>query len=199
MLVVPAAAPVAVWTPVMGGSVLFDPIDRAMLIRARRAAREAHAANGDDQPEADTIDPLDLVEMLGAAFSVALIMEGARDWRDVGAQRLDDDGAAILEDGEPVFDPLDFSKAALRLALTDPIVFEAFDTAYVVPFVTRERERAEPGNGSAASPSGTGEAATPVSDTASSPATQPTAADATAAPTSSTNPAPKRKKRSGGR
>lgn len=199
MLVVPAAAPVAVWTPVMGGSVLFDPIDRAMLIRARRAAREAHAANGDDQPEADTIDPLDLIEMLGAAFSVALIMEGAQDWRDVGAQRFDTAGEPVLVDGEPIFDALDFSKDALRLALTDPIVFEAFDTAYVVPFVTRERERAEPGNGSAASPSGIGEAATPDSDTASSPAMPATADDATAALTSSTNPGPKRKKRSGGR
>lgn len=185
MLIVPAQAPSAQWTPVMGGEVLFDPIDRAMLIRARRAARAAQADAGDEQSDADTVDPLDLIEMLGAAFSVALIMEGARDWRNVGTQRLDDNGDPVLDDnGTPIFDPLPFSIEALALALTDPIVFEAFDAAYVVPFVARERERAEPGNVSPASPTGIGEAEMLASDIASSAAKPGTEADATPAPTS---------------
>jgi hypothetical protein len=182
-----------VWTPVMGAQVLFAPIDRAMVRRARRAAREAlGTSDGGGELSIEA-----LVDELGSNFSVALITEGARDWKDVGSQRFDEDGEPVLIDGKPVFDPLPFTPENLSIALADPFTFEAFDEAYVMPFVTRERERAEPGNGSAASPSGTGEAGTQASGTVSSAAAPEAGTDATSAPTSPKSRARKKKTASG--
>lgn len=172
------------WTPVLGAEVLFAPIDRAMLIRARRAAREAANSEADD--ERPTID---LLDEIGDAMSRALIMEGVKDWRGVCLMADDrDDGTGT---------DLPFSAENLLLVLADPVTFEAFDDAYVVPFVTRERQRGEPGNVSAASPNGTGEAAMPDSDTASFPVPPQADAGAQPAPTSSTKRGRRRKKGSG--
>lgn len=173
------------WTPVMGAEVLFAPIDRSMLMRARRAARNVSAAETED----DGTSALDMLEEMGDAMSRALITEGAQDWRGVCLMADEgDDGAG---------EPLPFSADNLAMALADPVTFEAFDAAYVVPFVTAEREREEPGNAFAASPSGIGAAAMPDSDTASKPAPRKRGAAATSARTSSKNRRPRPKKASG--
>lgn len=181
------------WTPVLGARVLFAEIDRPMLMRARRAAREVSAAEDPD----DGRSAIDMLEEMGDAMSRALIIEGARDWADVAVQLLGDAGVPLLVDGQPVFEALAFNAENLAIVLADPVTFEAFDAAYVQPFVQREREREEPGNGSAASQNGTGVAAMPASDIASKPARPTPAGGATNARTSSRNPRPKRKKASG--
>jgi hypothetical protein len=173
------------WTPVMGAEVLFAPIDRPMLMRARRAARAVSAAEADD----DGTSAIDMLEEMGDAMSRALIVEGVRDWRGV-CLMADDADSGVGED-------LPFSAESLAMALADPVTFEAFDAAYVVPFVTAERERAEPGNAFAASQNGTGAAATPDSDIASKPARPTRGVGATSARTSPTNRKPRRKKASG--
>ncbi|WP_230770702.1 hypothetical protein [Sphingomonas sp. Leaf4] len=130
----------------------------------RRARRAALAALGQDEhgpePEDDATDTLhDLTDRL----SHALIMAGARDWdaSTVAVHRLDDDGNIVLgDDNHPVFDQLPFSSDALARLLADPVIFDAFDNAYVLPFAQRERAK----NGFAASPTGTGAAATQASD-----------------------------------
>lgn len=173
------------WTPVMGAEVLFAPIDRPMLMRARRAARAVSAADTDD----DGTSAIDMLEEMGDAMSRALITEGAQDWRGVCLMADEgDDGAG---------EPLQFSAENLAMALADPVTFEAFDAAYVVPFVTAEREREEPGNAFAASPNGTGAAATQDSDTVSKPAPRKRGGAATNALTSSKNRRPRPKKASG--
>lgn len=173
------------WTPVMGAEVLFAPIDRPMLMRARRAARAVSASDGVD----DGTSAVDMLEEMGDAMSRALIVEGTRDWRGVCLMADEaDDGAG---------EALPFSAENLAMALADPMTFEAFDEAYVVPFVTAERERAEPGNAFAASQNGTGAAATPDSDTASKPAPRKPGAGATNARTSPKSRKPRPKKASG--
>lgn len=154
----------AEWLPVMGASILFDPIDRPMMRRARRAALKALARP--DEDETVDADPVVQLEDLGDALSLALIVEGARDWRDVALKQVDDEGNAILVDGEPVFETLPFSRVALDMLLTDPVIFDAIDAVYVMPFAQRERAK----NGFAASPNGIGVAAMPVADIANSPA-----------------------------
>lgn len=182
------------WTPVMGAKVLFAPIDRPMLMRARRAARAVSAADTDD----DGTSALDMLEEMGDAMSRALITEGTQGWRDVASQQFNDDGEPILTGkGDPVFHLLPFTPENLAIVLSDPVIFEAFDAAYVVPFVTAEREREEPGNAFAASPSGIGAAAMPDSDTASKPAPRKRGGAATNARTSSKNRRPRPKKASG--
>lgn len=167
----------ATWKPVLGAEVLFAPVDRAMLRKARREAMDALGQEGEE---------VDLEE-LGDAFSMALITAGAKDWRGVCEMADDADAGA----GEP----LPFSAENLAAALSDPITFEAFDQAYVRPFILLERERAAPGNGSAASPAGTGQAATPESDIATSHAVE--SDDAASARTASTKRKRTPKKRSG--
>jgi hypothetical protein len=175
----------AAWTPVMGAEVLFAPIDRSMLMRARRAARNVSAAEADD----DGTSAIDMLEEMGDAMSRALITEGAQDWR--GVCLMADEG------DEGTGEPLPFSADNLAMALADPVTFEAFDAAYVVPFVTAEREREEPGNAFAASQPGTGGAATQGSDTASKPAPRKRGGAATSARTLSKNRRPRPKKASG--
>lgn len=185
------------WTPVMGAKVLFAPIDRPMMMRARRAARETSLE--DTLGDAEPLSALDMLDEMGDAMSRALITEGAKDWQEVVLQRLDDDGVPVLDDDEnPIFDGLAFSAENLALVLSDPVAFEAFDAAYVVPFVMRERERAEPGNGSSASPGGTGGAAMPASNTASKAARPRQGGGAKSARTSRTSRKPRPRKASGG-
>ncbi len=174
-----------VWTPVLGAEVLFAPIDRTMLMRARRAARAVSTAEPDD----DGTSAIDMLEEMGDAMSRALIVEGAKDWR--GVCLMADEG------DEGAGEPLPFSAENLAMALADPVTFEAFDQAYVIPFVTAEREREEPGNAFAASQNGTGAAATPDSDIASKPAPRKRGAGATNARTSSKSRRPRPKKASG--
>ena len=189
MLVAPRQPTGPEWKPVMGGEVLFDPIDRIMMRRARRAALAKLKRDEGEESDANAAEQL---EELGDALSEELILAGARDWRNVAQQVLGEDGTPVLKDGQPVFVPLPFTAENLALSLTDPIIFDAFDAAYVVPFASRERAK----NGSAASPNGTGAAATQGSDTATSPAEQ-TTDDVTTAPTPSTPPKTRKKKGSG--
>lgn len=186
-----------VYTPVMGAQVLFAPIDRPMLRRARRAALAARGAT--DKGGGAERSASEQIEELGDAFSYALIVEGTKEWREgtVGLQLFDADGAPVLVDGEPQFEALPFSPENLAIILSDPVAFEAFDDAYVIPFVTAERERAAPGNGSAASPSGTGEAVTQASGTVTSAAKPKRRGGAKNAPTASTKPKRTPKKTSG--
>lgn len=189
MLVAPRQPTGPEWKPVMGGEVLFDPIDRIMMRRARRAALAKLKRDEGEESDANAAEQL---EELGDALSEALILAGARDWRNVAQQVLAEDGTPVLQDGQPVFVPLPFTAENLALSLTDPIIFDAFDAAYVVPFASRERAK----NGSAASQPGIGAAAMQASGTVNSPAEQ-TTDGATTAPTPSTPPKTRKKKGSG--
>lgn len=185
-LIIPAQQEGPSWLPVMGAQIQFAPIDRPMLRRARRAAIESL---GGAQPQAgDDASLAEQLAELGDALSLALLMAGILDWRDVVVMVDDDDTGA----GEA----LACSDEAKSRLLADPIVFEAFDAAYVIPFVTRERERAAPGKDSPLSPPGTGTKEKQESDIAASPALA-RAADVPNARTSSTKRKPKPKKTSG--
>jgi hypothetical protein len=186
MLVVSKKADGPAWVPVMGAQVLFDPIDRKMMRAARRAA--VKAMRGDDAAEADDAGDApasEQLEELGDALSVALILAGARDWKDV-CRMADGDDAGPGE-------ALPFSRENLEHAISDPLIFDAFDQAYVMPFVLRERTK----NVSAASQVGTGEAAMPENDTASSPAKGAKRAGASSARTGSKSRTPRKRKVSG--
>lgn len=193
MLIARKEAEGPVWKQVIGAEILFAPIDRAMLRRARRAALKALGREGDAATEGDTDEhALDQLEELGDALSFALIMEGARDWRDVASQRLDEQGEPVLDaKGNAQFDLLPFTAENLAATLSDPIVFEAFDAAYVMPFAARERAK----NGFAASQNGTGEAAMQGNGTASSPVAREKGAKR--APTASKRRVTTKPKRSG--
>lgn len=163
----PASGPY--WRNVMGARVQFAPIDRPLVRRARRAAmktlgRDEHGP----EPDGEAADIELQLEDLGDALSEAMILEGVLGWEGPVIRR---------DDGEE--EPLPFSREALQMALSDPMHFDAFDLAYVVPYATRERAK----NGFAASPSGIGEAATQDSDTASTAATPSAQGDAKPAPT----------------
>lgn len=176
MLVVSKRAEGPAWLSVMGAQVLFAPIDRKMMRAARRAA--VKALRGEDAAEADEAGDApasEQLEELGDALSVALILAGALDWKDVCRMADGEDTSA----GEP----LPFSRENLEHALSDPLIFDAFDRAYVMPFVMRERETAAPGNGSAALSSGTSPQVIEGQTTAASPAVPTKAADVRSAPT----------------
>jgi hypothetical protein len=186
MLVIQKKADGPAWVPVMGAQVLFDPIDRKMMREARRAAVKAmRGADAKDKPGAADAPASEQLEELGDALSVALILAGARDWKDVCLMAGPDDTGP----GEQ----MPFSRENLEHAISDPLTFEAFDAAYVMPFVLRERTK----NVSAASQNGTGEAATPENDTASSPAKPARARAARSARTRSKSPTPRKRKPSG--
>ncbi|WP_271300637.1 hypothetical protein [Sphingomonas sp. CV7422] len=153
----------------MGAQVLFAPIDRAGLRRARRAALAVLGRDEHEGSESGSAE--EQVAELGDALSHALLMQGIIDWKDVCLMADGDDAGP----GE-VLECTDENKA---LVLSDPLTFEAFDAAYVIPFVVRERAK----NAFAASPSGTGAAATEASDIAPSPATPAPKAGAKRAPT----------------
>ncbi|KQM65787.1 hypothetical protein ASE75_06030 [Sphingomonas sp. Leaf17] len=184
------------WTPVMGARVLFAPITRTMLRRARRAALEALGVEGADGGE--QASPADQMEELGDALSRALIVAGALDWQDVALAAVDQHGATILDDeGDAVYDTLDFTPENLLTVLSDALVFEAFDAAYVIPYVMRERERAAPGKESSPSPNGISTKAMEDPTIAGSPAAPATATDASNARTGCTKPKAIKKKTSG--
>lgn len=165
MLIAPKVPTGPEWKLIMGARFLFDPIDRPMIRRARRAALKAM---GEDEHGPEPEDDLESLEKLGDALSLAIIMAGARDWQDVGSQRFDEDGNAVLDaQDEPIFDLLPFTAENLALLLTDAPTFDAIDAVYVMPYAQRQRVK----NGFAVSPSGIGGAATPDSNTASSAAT----------------------------
>ena len=171
------------WKPVMGAQVEFDPIDRKALRRARRAALKAL---GRDEHEGEaTASAEDQLEELGDALSYALLMQGIRNWKDV----------CLMADGDDagVGEVLECTEENKAMVLSDPVTFDAFDAAYVMPFAARERSK----NASAASPSGIGAAAMPDSDTASKPAPRKRVGGATNARTSSKNRRPRPKKASG--
>lgn len=144
------------WKTVMGAQFLFAPIDRKALRRARRAAMKA--LNRDEHEGTDEGSAAEQLADLGDELSHALLMDGILDWKDVCLMADGDDASA----GEPLV-CTDENKALL---LSDPITFDALDAVYVVPFASRERAK----NVSAASPNGSGAAATGVSDTVNSPA-----------------------------
>jgi hypothetical protein len=176
----PQAGPT--WLPVVGGEVLFAPIDRTLVRRARRKAleqlgRDVHGPSA----EGETDDFVIQMEDLGDALSCAMIIEGAQDWK----------GAMQEVDGK--FVTLPFSREALADMLADPVYFDALDTAYVLPYVMREREK----NVSAVSPNGTGEAATAGNGTASTAAAPKPKAGAKRARTASKSRKPTRAKASG--
>ncbi|MFZ3484211.1 hypothetical protein [Sphingomonas sp. 3-13AW] len=186
MLVVQKKAEGPAWVPVMGCQVLFAPVDRKMMRAARRAAIKAiRGQEPEEGEEAADAPPAEQLEELGDALSVALILAGARDWKDVCLMAGPDD--------EGPGEPLPFSRENLEYALSDPLTFEAFDQAYVMPFVQRERTK----NVSAASHLGTGEAAMPVNDTASSPAKRAKRGGASSARTGSKSRTPRKRKVSG--
>lgn len=195
MLVVSTKPAEPTWRPVMGAEVLFAPIDRPMLRRARRAAL---ASLGREEGEAaDEASAAEQLEEIGDALSYQLIVAGAQDWRGVVQIVVNDEGDPIPgEDGKPQVSPLPFTRAALDAGLSDPISFEAFDAVYVREFSNRERERAAPGKDSPLSPDGTGPKVKEERDTAPSPV-MASAADATSAPTGSTKRKPRPKKPSG--
>ena len=144
------------WKSVMGAQVLFAPIDRTAMRRARRAALQA--LGRDEREGADAASPEEQLEELGDALSHALLMQGIVDWKDV----------CVMADGDDAGpgEVLPCTEENKALVLSDPITFDAFDAVYVMPFAARERAK----NGSAASPNGTGAAATGESGTAPSPA-----------------------------
>ncbi len=146
------------WKTVMGAQVLFAPIDRQALRKARRAALKS--LGRDEHEGAETASAEEQLEELGDALSYALLMNGVLDWKDVCEMADGDDAGA----GKPLT-CTDENKA---MVLSDPITFDAFDAVFVMPFAARERAK----NGSAASPNGTGAAATEESGTAPSPAKQ---------------------------
>ncbi len=187
MLVVQKQAAEPTWTPVMGASVLFAPITRPMLRRARRAALEELGTEGTEGGETATV--AEQMEELGDALSYALIIAGALDWRDVCVMSDDDDtGTGVA---------LDCTAENKAMLLADALTFEAFDAAYVVPYVQRERERAAPGKESSPSQDGISTQATGERITAGSPAPQATATDAANAPTLPTKRKRKPKRPSG--
>lgn len=164
MLVAPQPAKGPEWTPVSGARVLFAPITRPMMRRARRAALKA-LARPDDAGDAAPAEQQ--LEDLGDELSYALIVEGALDWADVVSLVVDDAGEPVLgSDSKPLTELLPFTTENLARVLADPVFFDAFDAAYVMPFAARERAK----NGLAGSPNITSASATPATTTAASPA-----------------------------
>ena len=131
----PATGPVTLH--VLGIPFTFAPITRLMVLRARRAA-SGTSVSPDDRAS--------VLDEVGAAVSHALMMEGLIGW-DQGSAALpvadghDLEGAEIVEDEGVRYRILPYSEESNALPLADPIIFDAFDTADVTPFVTRERAK----------------------------------------------------------
>lgn len=158
MLIAPTP-PTEEWKPVMGAEVLFAPIDRRMMRRARRAALaalgrpEGGGENSDDGRTAS-----EQIEELGDELSHAILMEAIRDWRGVVVERQ--------EGGETATAELPCTAENKALVLSDPVYFDAFDQAHFVPFVLKERAK----NAPAGSPPGISTKATPAKVIARKPA-----------------------------
>lgn len=155
----------------------FAPIDRAMVRAARRAAAAFIQAN----PE---LDDDERREGAGDAFTAELIRRGLQDWEGVGDQN-----------GEPL--PID-AEGALDLFLAEPLLFEAADDVWVLPWARQAAEK----NASSLSPAGTTKAGTGAKTTAGSAAKRtktvaPKGTGAKSARTESTSRKPTTAKRSG--
>lgn len=148
---------------VLGAQFTFAPVDVAMWRAARLAG--AKARGGED---VDT-DSDDVASDIRVAVGCELVRRGLTGWSDVV------DGGT----GEPLV----FSADARDDLLADPLVLEALDGAYVVPFLLRLAEK----NGSSPSPSGTGAGATPGKPIAAPRATRGKRDAAKTAPTPKTN------------
>lgn len=156
----PATGPVT--HTIMGGDFFFAPITRPMIMRARRAASTASDASATESAFLDDV---------GNAVSHALIMEGLLGWaHGAAALPVEDDDVAendeIVEVDGARYRLLPFSDENKALLLADSIIFDAFDVAYVLPFVTRERAK----NAPAGSSDGISSRVTPAPITAASPA-----------------------------
>lgn len=165
--------------------VVLAPVTPAMR---RRAQRAAHRSLGDADFDAIDVDVLhDAVE----DGSRELIRLGLLDWGGIG----DADGnlLELTPDRDTRFataNAPDRPTGTIDLLLADEDAFAAIDAAYVRPDAMRRAEK----NGLSASPSGTGEAATPASATASSaarrkPKTRPAKSVRTAKTSSKRKPA----------
>lgn len=143
---------------IMGGDFTFTPITRPMVMRARRAASEAATA-------ADTSDDGAFLDDVGDSVSRALLMEGLIGWEHGSAAVPagdDEQGEDIAEADGVRYRILPYSPENKALLLSDAMIFDAFDTAYVLPFVTRERAK----NVQAGSSNGTSPKVTPAKTTA---------------------------------
>lgn len=141
---------------VMGANFTFTPITRPMIMRARRAARPvlAEAAGGEDA-----------LDEFGSAVSQSLITEGLIGWEGVALPLAEGEECEIPVEVEGVrYRQLDCTPENKALLLADAVIFDALDTAYVAPFVTRERAK----NAPAGSSDGTSSRVTPVQTTARS-------------------------------
>ncbi|OWK29210.1 hypothetical protein [Sphingomonas dokdonensis] len=146
---------------IMGGAFTFAPITRPMLMRARRWASSGATSAGAASDDSAFLDDV------GNAVSLALLTEGLIGWEH-GAAALpvgDDEDvgdAEIVEVDGLRYRILPFSPENKALLLSDAVIFDAFDTAYVLPFVMRERAKNVP----AGSSDGISSRVTPAKDTA---------------------------------
>lgn len=161
-----------------GVCVKFAPASKPMRMAAARAAARSLERLGIDPGELTgrelTEDEIMAVFAAGDEAARALIRLGALadpnpEWKGV----LDLDGK-----------PLELNADTLEWAMLDDAFFEAADRLYVRPAAAKDREK----NGSAASPNGTGEAATPGKDIAKSRAGARRGGGAKPAPTKPTRP-----------
>lgn len=161
----------------------FDAIDRPMI----RAARRAASAFIVDHPD---MEAEDRKEGAGDAFTAELIRLGLREWEGIG----DPAGQPLAVDAPGAVDQF----------LAEPLLFEAADQAWIVPWAAQAAEK----NVSSPSPAGTSVTATGARTTAGSAAKRAKKAGKAAtgakpgaaaknAPTASTSRAPTRAKRSG--
>jgi hypothetical protein len=163
----------------------FAPITRAMRRKAAQAVRGQIGGLDASIPTAQLSDE-DFNRLLdaGEAGSRELIRCALLDQPEPGWEGIGD------ESGQP----LPVNEETVEMALDNDRFFEAADRLFVLPESKRDAE----GNASAVSPGGTGEAATPASDTANSPARPKRGAGAKSAPTKRTRSKPRREKPSGG-
>lgn len=168
--------------------VRFAPVTPGMKRRAKHAAGKAL---GDADIKA--MDVLELAD-IGDVFSRELLRLAIVEWDGVG----DADGNPVeitppLDERLKTSDKADRPTGTIDLFLAHDEMFEAADRLYVMPIVDRDREK----NASAASPSGTGEAATRAKTIARSAAARKPKAGAKHAPTAQTSRKRPRGKKSG--
>lgn len=164
------------WLQLLPGvKARFDPISRPMVRAARRATAAFLAANPD-------LDDDDRRLAAGDTFTAELVRQGLREWEGIG---------------DPEGEPLEVSAAAIEMFIAEPLLFEAADTAWVMPWALQAAEK----NASSLSPAGTTKAVMGAKTTAGSPAkpakTTKAAGVAKSARTRSTRPERTPAKRSG--
>ncbi len=193
------------WLPLLPGvRARFDPIDRVMVRRARRAVRDFIAANPD-------MDDADRQERVGDIFSQALIRAGMREWEGVGdadgnptmpSQPLfiDHEGERIPYRAETLAELAGHERPAIVITALDlfmqrAILVEAADDAYVLPWALQDAEK------NVSAPSSDGISARATQDmtiaTSAAPAPRPKGKGAKRARTGKTSRAATRAKASG--